>query len=99
MKEEVCGVKICCDCDVDTKSEEKAELWRGIMVNGLEDFCSNSGERSGWSEGGVGNRRFEELWQIQQCYNLMVTCPDAEKEIEVSTMSPISPVFGQLDRK
>ena len=29
----------------------------------------------------------------------MVTRTDAEKEIEVSKMSPIFPVFGQLDRK
>lgn len=43
MKEEVCGMKICCDCDLDTKSEGKTQLWRGIMVNGLEDFCNNGG--------------------------------------------------------
>lgn len=48
MKEEVCGVKICCDCDLDTKSEEKTELWRGIMVNGFEDFCSNGSLKVVW---------------------------------------------------
>ena len=27
---------------------KKTELWRGIMVNGFEDFCSNGGLKAVW---------------------------------------------------
>lgn len=64
MKEEVHGVEICCDCDLDTKSEERTELERGIMVQ--KTFAVIQVKVNGGLKEVVDKGCIKELWQMQQ---------------------------------